>query len=117
MQRLLRRAACTPASGARHSKRRRRLHVRRAECCRARRICRACPPAGATPLYVSLNVNGSISANNGFEGFDLSKDAGAPNRLRQTACMRGCGIAKQQLARPTLATVEISVLPRPLLPA
>lgn len=32
---------------------------------------------GATPLYVSLNVNGSISANSGFQGFDLSKDAGA----------------------------------------
>lgn len=39
------------------------------------------PPAGATPLYVSLNVNGSISANSGFQGFDLSKDAGALCRL------------------------------------
>ncbi|KAI7841319.1 hypothetical protein COHA_004938 [Chlorella ohadii] len=33
--------------------------------------------AGATPLYVSLNVNGSITANSGFQGFDLSKDAGS----------------------------------------
>lgn len=33
--------------------------------------------AGATPLYVSLNVDGSITANSGFQGFDLSKDAGA----------------------------------------
>ena len=44
-------------------------------------------PAGATPLYVSLNVDGSITANSGFQGFDLSKDAGAWGCLTACVCM------------------------------